>query len=232
MALIAPAVLAADFARLGEALDQLKSLGASAIHVDVMDGHFVPEISVGQPVVESIRQATDLPLDVHLLVERPERYLQDFIRAGANRLALHAESTPDIYPALQRAKGQGVKAGLALNPETPVQSGLELLEELDFLLILSAPAGYGEGKFIWRAVEKVTLAARERERRGLNFEIEVEGGIGPEEAEELAHAGADILVVGSAIFNSDDRGAAMRELVRRCNPDFPGRMQETKPRIQ
>lgn len=210
----------------------MKSLGAAVIHIDVMDGHFVPDISVGQPVVESIRHATDLELDVHLLVERPERYLLDFIGRGADRLSLHAESTPDIYRALQRARNQGVKVGLALNPETPVQRGLELIEELDSLLVLSAAAGHEKEGFIWRTIEKVTAAARERERRDLNFAIEVEGGIGPEEAEELALAGADILVVGSAIFDSKDHGAAMRELVRRSNPSFPGKRQETKPRVQ
>ncbi len=232
MVLIAPSILAADFARLGEALGEVKSLSGSVIHLDVMDGHFVPEISVGQPVIRSIRQATDLDLDVHLLIERPERYLDDFIRAGADRLALHVEATPNAYRALKLARNQGAKVGLALNPETPVQDGLELLEELDYLLILSATVGGEEEEFIWRTIDKVAVATREREKRGLNLSIEVEGGIGPEEAEELALAGADILVVSAAIFGSDDHGGAMRELTRRSNPGFSGGRQETKPRVQ
>jgi len=229
MALIAPSILAANFARLGEALQEVESLGASVIHIDVMDGHFGPEISVGQPVVESIRQATQLDLDVHLMVDRPERYLSDFISAGADRLVFHSEATPDVYRAVKLAKDQGVKVGLALNPGTPVQGGFALLQELDYLLILSATALRGEAEFIGDTTGKVRAARKERERRGLNLVIEVEGGIGPEQAEELALAGADILVVGSAIFDSNDRGKAMRELMRRANPDVSVNRQETKP---
>jgi ribulose-phosphate 3-epimerase len=229
MVLIAPSILAADFARLGEALQEVKSLGASVIHIDVMDGHFGPEISVGQPVVRSIRQATQLDLDVHLMVDRPERYLTDFIRVGADRLAFHAEATPDVYRAVKLAKDQGIKVGLALNPGTPVQGGFALLQELDYLLILSATALHGEKGFIGDTIDKVRTARKERDRRGLNLAIEVEGGIGPEQAEELALAGADILVVGSAIFDSNDRGKAMRELRRRANPDLSTNRQETKP---
>ena len=232
MTLIAPSILAANFARLGEALNEVKSLEASIIHIDVMDGHFGPEISVGQPVVESVRRATELDLDVHLLVERPERYLGDFIRAGANRLAIHLEATQDACRAIQWVKDQGVKVGLALRPETPVQNCFELAEELDFLLILSAPNVLRQPEFRWQTLGKVAATARERENRGLNFAIEVEGGIGPNEAEELAIAGADILVVGSAIFDSNDRGEALRELTRRANPGFSNKRQETKPRVQ
>ncbi|HVA01884.1 MAG TPA: ribulose-phosphate 3-epimerase [Terriglobia bacterium] len=232
MALIAPSMLAVNFARLGEALSEVKSLGASIIHIDVMDGHFGPEISVGQPVVGSVRQATELELDVHLLVERPERYLHDFIRAGADRLAIHIEATRNACRAIQLAKEHGVKVGLALQPETPVQDCFELLQELDYLLILSAIDVRGQAEFLRRTIGKVGTAAREREKQGLNFAIEVEGGIGPNEAEELAVAGADILVVGSAIFGSNDRNEAMRELTRRANPGFSNKRQETKPRVQ
>lgn len=232
MALIAPSILAGDFARLGEALREVELFGASVIHIDVMDGHFGPEISVGQPVVQSIRQATELDLDVHLMVERPERYVADFVRAGADRLALHAEATADAYRALKLARNQGIKVGLALNPGTPVQGGFALLEELDYLLILSATADHADEEFICATIEKVRAARKERERRGLNFAIEVEGGIGQEQAEELALAGADILVVGRVIFDSNDRGETMRELLRRANPHFSTNRQETEPRVQ
>ncbi|HUZ45894.1 MAG TPA: ribulose-phosphate 3-epimerase [Terriglobia bacterium] len=232
MALIAPSILAADFTRLGKAIQEAKSLGASIIHINVVDGHFRTGISVGQPVVRSIRQATDLQLDVHLMVERPERYLADFARAGANRVALHAESTPDVYGAARLAKDQGVKVGLALNPGTRLESGFPLLKELDYLLIMSASASSGNQEFIHDSVGKVQTACQEREKHGLHFEIEVEGGIGPEQAEELAFAGADILVVGSALFGKNDRRAAMRELVSRANPDFSTRRQGTQPQAQ
>jgi ribulose-phosphate 3-epimerase len=232
MVLIAPSILAADFARLGEAIEKIQTLGAALIHIDVMDGHFGPEITGGQPVVHSLRQATELELDVHLLIERPERYVRDFVRAGADRLALHAEATPDIYRAVKLVKEQGVRAGLALNPGTPLQSGFSLLKELDYLLILGAPALGGEEEFLGETIDKVKAAARERERQGLDFAIEVEGGIGPEQAEQLALAGADILVVGSDILDSNERGKALRQWVRSAGRDLSAGRQETKPRVQ
>ncbi len=232
MTLIAPSMLAANFARLGEALEEAKSLGAAILHIDVADGHFAPEVSVGQPVVASIRKATALDLDVHLLVERPERYVQDFIRAGADRLAIHIEATQDVCHAIHLAKNQGVKVGLALRPETPVQDCFEIIEELDYLLVLSAIKVGRQAGFLYRAVEKVAAAAEERERQGLDLAIEVEGGIGPDEAEQLAAAGADILVVGSAIFDSHDRSEAMRELTRRANPGLSSEKQVTRTRLQ
>ncbi len=232
MAQIAPSILAADFMRLGKAVQEPKSLGASIIHINVVDGHFRPEISVGQPVVRSIRQATDLELDVHLMVERPERYLADFARAGANRVALHAESTPDVYGAARQAKDQGVKVGLALSPGARLESGFPLLKELDYLLIMSAADDGGKEEFIHDTVSKVRAATKEREKLGVHFAIEVEGGIGPEQAEELALAGADILVVGSALFGKNDRRAAMRELVSRANQDFSAHRQGTQPRAE
>lgn len=200
MALIAPSLLAADFARLGEALRSIKEAGAPMVHVDVMDGHFVPEISVGQPVVRSIRKATDLVLDVHLLIERPERYVAEFLDCGADRIAIHAESTPNLHRVLGMVRTAGGKAGLALNPSTALESVSDVLGEIDYLLILSADLGYATCSYIPRTVEKVYAASALRRERRLDLAIQVDGGIGEEQVAALGNAGADILVASSDIF--------------------------------
>jgi ribulose-phosphate 3-epimerase len=217
MALIAPSLLAADFARLGEALHTIKDAGASMVHVDVMDGHFVEDISVGQPVVRSLRKATDLILDVHLLIERPERYVAEFLSAGANRVAVHIEATTRLHQVLDLIRKQGVKAGIALNPSTPVDSIVDLVGEFDYLSILSSDPGLSERTFIPRSREKVRAAASLRDERGADFVIQVEGGIRLEHLEGLAQAGADILVAGSAIFNSEDPKARLGDMLRRVS---------------
>lgn len=214
MAWILPSILSGDFARLGESLDFVRALGVQAIHIDIMDGHFLPQISVGQPVVRSIRKATDLKLDVHLMVERPERYVKDFVTAGAHSLAFHVEATHDVYVGIGLARSLGAKVGLALSPATPVETSYEVLGDLDHLLIQTGTSGSQVETFVPRTVNKVAAVAKERNSRGLNFAIEVEGGIGPQEVEELMLAGADILVVGSVIFEKKDRGDAMRAMVR------------------
>jgi ribulose-phosphate 3-epimerase len=221
MVLIAPSLLAADFARLGEALHLIKEAGASMVHVDVMDGHFVPEISVGQPVVKSLRKATDLVLDLHLLIERPERFVSEFVGMGADRIAIHAEATPNLHKVLEVIRAGGAKAGLALNPSTTVESVLDNVEEIDYLLILSADLGFADSSFLPRTLSKVQTACALRRERRLHFEIEVEGSIGPEQIEGLGQAGADILVAGSDIFQKDPKeslakimrlGAAARQV--------------------
>ena len=217
MALIAPSLLAADFARLAEALHIIKDAGASMVHLDVMDGHFVPDITVGQPVIRSLRKATDLVLDVHLLIERPEKYVGDFLDSGADRVSVHAEATPNLRRVLEEIRSREGKAGVALNPSTPVESLAEVLSEIDFLSVLTADPGLPEGAFIPRAMEKVQAASSLRERRRLDFAIQVEGGIGFDRLEELIGAGADILVAGSAIFNNDDPRARLREMIRRAS---------------
>lgn len=217
MALIAPSLLAADFARLGEALQTIKAAGATMVHVDVMDGLFAPDITVGQPVVKSLRKATDLVFEVHLLVERPERYAREFIELGADRLALHAEATPQLHRALAEVRAAGATAGVALNPATPLEAISEALEKLDFVLLLAADAGLEEGPFLSSSVTKVRDAAELRASRRLDFAIEVEGGIGPENLEELVRAGADILVAGSSIFKkSGDPRPRLEDLIRRA----------------
>jgi ribulose-phosphate 3-epimerase len=200
MALIAPSLLAADFARLGEALQFIKAAGASIVHVDVMDGHFVPDLSVGQPVIKSLRKATDLVLDIHLLIERPERYIRDSIEVGADRIAIHAEATPNLRHALSMIRAGGAKTGLAINPATTVESVGDVLGEIDYLLILSADLGFANSKFLPEAAGKAKTACALRRERRLGFAIQVEGSIGAEQIEALEDAGADILVAGSDIF--------------------------------
>ncbi len=214
MALIAPSLLAADFARLGEALDIIKAAGAPMLHVEVMDGHFVEDISAGQPVVRRLRKATDLVLDLHLLIERPERYIAEFLEMGADRISVHLESTTRLPRVLEQIRTQGAKAGVALNPATPLESIVDLVGEFDYLSILSSDAGLSERTFIPRAVEKVRAAALLRDVRRTDFAIQVEGGIHFQHLEQLTRAGADILVAGSAIFNSDDPKARLGEMLR------------------
>jgi ribulose-phosphate 3-epimerase len=214
MALIAPSLLAADFARLGEALRLIKEAGASMVHVDVMDGHFVPEITVGQPVIKSLRKATDLVLDLHLLVERPERYAQEFVESGADRVAIHAEATPNLHRVLGLVRAGGAKAGLALNPSTTLESVADVLEDIDYLLILSADLGFPHSAFIPRTANKVERAGALRAELHKDFLIQVEGCIGLDQVAELRRAGADILVAGSAIFQGDEPGERLTEISR------------------
>jgi ribulose-phosphate 3-epimerase len=217
---IAPSLLAADFARLGEALKFLKDAGAEMVHLDVMDGHFVPELTVGQPVVKSLRRSTDLILDLHLCVNGPERYLDDFIKLGAERIAIHFESTPNPHHGLSLIRNAGRKAGLALNTSTAVESAKDVLGEIDYLLILSADLGFPEPRFLQGALAKVRTARDLRRKMKRNFAIQVEGCIGREHIASLTAAGADILVAGSDIFEKD-AGARWLDLMRRYSP--PGR---------
>ncbi len=214
MALIAPSILAADFSRLAEGLEIIKTAGASMVHVDVMDGHFGPDITVGQPVIASLRRATDLTLDVHLLIERPERYVAQFVEAGADRLSVHAEATPQLHRVLDLIRTRGTKAGVALNPATPVESVVDVLGELDFLTILSADPGLKERFFIPHSVSKVRAAARARAEGHRHFALQVEGAVSFDNLEELVRAGADILVAGSVIFNNHDPRARLMEMIR------------------
>lgn len=214
MALIAPSLTAANSARLGEALEAVKVGGAAMIHVDVMDGHFVPEIAMGQPVIASLRRATDLILEAHLLIERPERFAEQFVDAGADRVAVHPEATPNFHRALDLVRKRGAKAGAALNPATPIESISDVLAGLDFVTVLSADPGLAEEEFIPASVAKVRAAARLRSDRRLSFAIEVEGGVTLETLEELTLAGADILVAGSAIFHRDNPVDRLAEMIR------------------
>jgi ribulose-phosphate 3-epimerase len=214
MALIAPSLLAANFARLGEALGILKAAGASMVHVDVMDGHFVPEISVGLPVIESLRKATDLPLEVHLLVERPERFAEQFLKAGTDRLTVHVEATNCLRSLLGRIRASGARAGVAVNPSTPLEAVSEAWEEMDFLNILTAEPGLREQVILPGAAAKIRAAAAARAERRLDFAIQVEGGLTAQNLEEIARVGADILVAGSAIFDNVDPRLQLAQMIR------------------
>jgi ribulose-phosphate 3-epimerase len=224
MASIVPSLLAGDFARLGESLNAVEALGVLTVHIDVVDGHFRPGISVGQPVVSNICKATRLKVDVHLLVERPERYIEDFVKAGVDSLAFHLEATQNISLAIALARRLGTKVGLALNAATPVGACSEVLEDLDFVLLET-----GTGAMLPRSLRRVAALAKEREILGLNFAIAAEGDISAGEAEKLFPAGSDILVVGSPIFDKKEGGKALCALARTLSArsTAPGREMES-----
>jgi len=199
---IAPSILAADFARLGEQIAQAEAAGADYIHVDVMDGHFVPNLTVGPPVIEAVRRATRLPLDVHLMIEQPERYLADFRAAGADILTVHVEACPHLHRTVQRIKELGGRAGVTLNPATPAASLGEILPDVDLVLVMTVNPGFGGQAFIPGMVSKIGRVRAMLDELGSQAELEVDGGISPTTAPLVAQAGADVLVAGVAIFQS------------------------------
>jgi ribulose-phosphate 3-epimerase len=226
MSLVVPALVSADFARLGEALEMAADAGARIIHVDVADGHFVPDLTMGQPVIASLRRATKLELDVHLLIERPERYVTEFVSAGANRICLHPQATSHFYHALELIRKRGAKAGAALDAGTPIESLLDVLSGLDFLNILcadlAADGGLREQSFLPASVRKIRTAAEFRDSHRLDFAIEVEGSVGPRNLGALIDAGADILVAGSAIFQEGSPKSQLSDMIRLA-AEAPGR---------
>ena len=209
---IAPSILASNFARLGEEIRMVEQAGAEGIHVDVMDGHFVPNISIGIPVVESLRKATRLPLDVHLMIEQPEEYIEEFVRAGASRVLVHEEATVHLDRALAMIREHGAEAGAAINPATPVVMLNEVLDKLDTVLVMSVNPGFGGQKFIRGALEKIRQLNQLRSRYNANFRIEVDGGVDLENVAELARAGANTFVAGTSIFHASDPTGATRQL--------------------
>jgi ribulose-phosphate 3-epimerase len=209
---IAPSILAADFARLGEEVRAVEAGGADVIHVDVMDGHFVPNISIGIPVVASLRKTTRLPLDVHLMIDRPETYIGDFVRAGADRVLIHQEATVHLDRALAMIREVGAQAGVAINPATPVALLTEVLGNVDTVLVMSVNPGFGGQKFIPGAVEKIRQLDQWRSRYNGGFRIEVDGGVDLENAADLAQAGVNTLVAGTSIFRTPDAAAATQQM--------------------
>ena len=209
---IAPSILAADFASLGEAIHAVEHGGASLLHVDVMDGHFVPNISIGVPVVASIRKATRLPLDVHLMIESPELFIQAFAEAGADMISVHQEATPHLNRALCMIREHGCQPGVVINPATPVSLLSEVLGIVDHVLVMSVNPGFGGQKFIPGVLGKIRELKRIREAYNRAFRIEVDGGIGPENVTELVRAGAEILVAGTSIFHTPDSAEAVRSM--------------------
>jgi|SRR5579863_7375308 len=209
---IAPSILASDFSRLSDEIRKVTEGGADVIHVDVMDGHFVPNISIGIPVVESLRKATRLPLDVHLMIERPEEYIEEFVQAGASRVLVHQEATVHLDRALALVRELGAQAGAVLNPATPVAMLGEILDRVDTVLVMSVNPGFGGQKFIPGSYEKIRQLNQWRARYNGAFRIEVDGGVERENIGELAQAGVNTFVAGTSIFHTADPAASTREL--------------------
>lgn len=225
MAQVAPSILSADFARLGEEVGQICDLGADILHIDVMDGDFVPNISFGSAVMKSLNGYATKPYDVHLMVREPIRYIADFMTDNTEYITVHAEACSDLQATLDAIHGLGVKAGIAVNPETSLEAaGMvlteagasaaagELLRKADMILVMSVHPGFGGQKFIPECLEKVRQLSGLREAEGLGYVIEIDGGISPANAAEVRAAGADILVAGSAVFKSDDRAGSMNAI--------------------
>ena len=208
---IAPSILSANFLKLGEEIKAAEAVGADLLHIDIMDGHFVPNITIGPFIVEAIRSVTSLPLDVHLMIEEPDRYLTDFIKAGADYLTVHYETSVHLHRTVQRIKESGVKAGVSLNPATPVWSLDHILQDIDVALLMSVNPGFGGQEFIPQAINKITTLKKLIREKEVSTCIEVDGGIKLNNAQDVIAAGADILVMGSAFFNSKDYGEVIEQ---------------------
>lgn len=209
---IAPSILAADFSKLSEEVIEVEEAGASLIHIDVMDGHFVPNITMGPLVVEALRPVTKLPLDVHLMIENPDAYIEQFAKAGADYITVHVEACPHLHRTLQLIRSHGVKSGVVLNPHTPVETILHVLDEIDLVLFMTVNPGFGGQKFIHAVLPKVKQLSNIIKERNLPIEIEIDGGVDEETIIPCVEAGATILVAGSAIFGKQNRAEALREI--------------------
>ncbi|HET7205550.1 MAG TPA: ribulose-phosphate 3-epimerase [Terriglobales bacterium] len=214
---LAPSILAADFARLAEQVRSATEGGASLIHVDIMDGHFVPNITVGPPVVKSLRKATDLPLDCHLMIENADQFIPEFADAGADWISVHQEACVHLHRTLQLIKSHGVSPGVVINPATPVDTLIEVLDMVDYVLVMSVNPGFGAQKFIPGALHKIRRLAEYRSNRGLNYRIEVDGGVALDTVAEVVRAGAEILVAGNAVFGNGDPKANAQKLLKAAN---------------
>ena len=212
---IAPSILSANFIKLGEEIKAAEEAGVDMLHIDIMDGHFVPNITIGPFIVESIRPVTSLPLDVHLMIEEPDTYLRDFIKAGADYVTVHLEASVHLHRTVQLIKETGVKAGVSLNPATPVWSLEDILPDIHLVLLMSVNPGFGGQKFIPQALDKIRILKKFIEEKGLTTLIEVDGGINIDNAKDVASAGADILVMGSAFFHSGNYKEIMKRVKER-----------------
>jgi ribulose-phosphate 3-epimerase len=210
--MIAPSILSADFARLGEEVEAVAGQGADVIHIDVMDGHFVPNITIGPLVVRAVRRITGLPLDVHLMIRNPDRYIDDFAEAGADWITVHVETCNHLHRTIHRIRELGKKAGAVLNPATSLTSLDYILDDLDLVMLMSVNPGFGGQKFIPATIEKTRRLKEMIDDRGLTAGIEIDGGVSPATIKSVAQAGANIFVAGSAIFGRDDYGREIATL--------------------
>ena len=212
MPLIAPSILSADFSRLGEDIKAVEAAGADWIHIDVMDGHFVPNITMGPLVVEAVKRSTSLPLDVHLMIENPDQYVPEFAKAGADYISVQVETCPHLHRSVHLIKEHNVKAGAVLNPGTDLSALEWVFSDLDFILVMSVNPGFGGQKFIPSSLEKIRTLRKRIDAAQLNTLIQVDGGVNRGTVKEILQAGADVLVAGSAIFGSEDYKATISEL--------------------
>lgn len=209
---IAPSILAADFSKLAEEVKEVEQAGAKLIHIDVMDGHFVPNITMGPIVVEALRPVTKLPLDVHLMINNPDNFIESFAKAGADYITVHVEACPHLHRTIQLIRSFGVKPGVVLNPHTPVESIQHVLEDIDLVLFMTVNPGFGGQKFIHSVVPKIKQLADMIKEKDLSIEIEIDGGINAETIIPCAQAGATIFVAGSAIYSKEDRSKALQDI--------------------
>jgi len=212
MKLIAPSILSSDFVRLAEEIRAVEDAGADWLHVDVMDGHFVPNLTLGPPVIEKIKKVARIPLDVHLMITNPDDTYQDYIKAGADYLTVHVEACPDIAESLKRIREQGVKASVTLRPATPLEAILPALDGADMVLVMSVNPGFGGQDFIPSALDKARELARLREKKGLSYLIEMDGGIKTDNIGEVSRSGVEVFVVGSGIFKTPNYAETIRKL--------------------
>lgn len=211
---IAPSLLAADFAKLGEEVREVEVAGATLLHIDVMDGHFVPNISFGSLVMDAIKPYTNLPLDVHLMIENPDQYIEQFAKAGAEYITVHVEACRHLHRTIQLIRSYGVKPGVVLNPHTPIETIKHVLEDIDLVLLMTVNPGFGGQKFIDSVVPKIAELSYMIKQRNLDVEIEIDGGITAETIVPCAEAGATIFVAGSAIFGKEDRQTALQSILK------------------
>lgn len=213
---IAPSILAANFACLEREIQAAESGGAKRVHVDVMDGHFVPNLTIGVPVVASLRPVTNLPLEVHLMISNPADFIDPFSRAGADLLYVHQEATPHLDRVLHSILERGVEAGVAINPATPVATIAEVLEFVNVVLVMTVNPGFGGQQFIPRSLGKIRELVQMRSRYTMGYRIAVDGGVGPENVADVVRAGGEILVAGTSVFHTPDPGAAVRQMLERA----------------